>query len=323
MPRSELKKQELEDWKAEKKFPMQDKMWKKLETNGENFKDMRKKMSAFFAEAERNKKTLHKYVHKQGFRHLYVIRNTINNADFFVKYQKRFEYFLRKAIGIVAVMRLAVDPFPILLMDNEMVYRCFPSITEPYTEDFIDKYIELETIEAYKQTEFYQSYANSLIVNEKKKQATFDVTNNQYINLDEIDTIVAQRNLLSWNDRCAVSLVLAYPMISKIYSSSNRLFPYFTSIKSKREDLSYSFSDFDTFANAEHKLNQPYGEAFISVFCIGSDNYFIEHNKHLSVNDIILLSRIVAQLNEKAILGEKEMSELFAQAKEANKDKMN
>jgi len=311
----ELKKQELSAWKTENKFPMQAAMLEKLTTDGKSFKDMREKMSAFFEDAKASSKALNKFVHKQGLRHFYVARNTVTKADFFVKYQKQFEHFLQKGIGIVSVMRLAVDPFPILLMDEEIVYRCFDSITEPYTEDFINKYIDPQTIKDYKQTGFYQGYANSLLDNERKEQATFDVTNNQYINLDEIDTIVAQRNLLSWSDKCAVSLALTYPQTSKIYYSWNGMFHYFTSVKSKRKDLSYSSSDFDSFVKAEHNLNQPYGEAFISVFCIGSDNYFIEHNNQLNPNDIVSLSQVVAQLNESAIAGEKEMNELFDAAK--------
>jgi hypothetical protein len=296
-----LKKQNLMAWKAENDFPMQGHMLKKLIVNGKNFKDMRDKMSVFFDAAEKNKKALQKYVHKQGLRHFYVARSSLKN-DFFVKYMKQFEYFLQKAIGIVAVMRLAVDPFPILLMDKEVIYRCFDSITEPYTEDFVNKYINPETIEAYKQTTLYQSHANELLANERKEQATFDVTNNRYINLDEIDTIFAQRRLLSWSDRCAVTLVFTYPQASKIYFSGDSYSPYFTPIKSNRKDLSYSSVNFDNFAKAKHKLNQLYGEAFISVFRIGSEYCFIEHNNQLTANDIVSLSRTVVIINEKGII---------------------
>ena len=58
-------------------------------------------------------------------------------------------------MGIVAIMRLAIDPFPILLMDEEILYRCFDSITDPYSEKFVDTYIGETIVDEYKKTRFY------------------------------------------------------------------------------------------------------------------------------------------------------------------------
>ena len=38
-------------------------------------------------------------------------------------------------------MRLAIDAFPVLLMDKNILYRCFDSLTEPYSEEFVNEYI--------------------------------------------------------------------------------------------------------------------------------------------------------------------------------------
>ena len=46
--------------------------------------------------------------------------------------------FLEKTIGIIAVMRLAIDPYPVLLMDEEILLRCFDSMTEAYKNEFVE-----------------------------------------------------------------------------------------------------------------------------------------------------------------------------------------
>lgn len=93
-------------------------------------------------EAKNLSASLNKYVHKQGLQHFYISRNhSLNhnkNQDVFIK---NFQYYLEKCIGVVAVMRLAFDPFPILLMDEEILFRCFDSMTDPYSEEFVEKYI--------------------------------------------------------------------------------------------------------------------------------------------------------------------------------------
>jgi len=52
--------------------------------------------------------------------------------------------------GAIAVFRLAVDPFPLLLADEAIYNRTGQLMTEGYAEDFIEKYIGINHIEAYK-----------------------------------------------------------------------------------------------------------------------------------------------------------------------------
>ena len=310
MPK-DIKEKEFSAWKASANFPMQGQMFQALREKGTTFNDMRQKMSVFFDAIRRDKDALHKFVHKQGFQHFYVMKNQITDNSFFEKQKRKFEYYLKKAITIVAVMRLAIDPFPILLLDEEIVYRCYDPMTEPYSEEFIEKYIRSETIEAYKQTEIYNNYVNDLLSREKRLQPTFDVTNNHYINIAEVDTILSQIHLLSWTDRCAVALAFAYPKLTKIYYQWGLW--YFTNEKSKREDYSYCSSEFKALAEAEYKLNQPYKEVFISSFRIGTEDYFVEHNERLTPDDIVNLSQVTACLNKNAIAIEQEFKEVLSE----------
>lgn len=165
----EEKNKYLAAWKATEDFPIQGRMVKQLIENGDVFSDMYNKMPDFFGGAKNLSASLNKYVHKQGLQHFYISRNhSLNQNKNQSVFIKNFQYYLEKCIGVVAVMRLAFDPFPVLLMDEEILYRCFDSMTEPYSAEFVEKYIGLSTIEAYKKTELFIGTYNSFIGEEKR-----------------------------------------------------------------------------------------------------------------------------------------------------------
>lgn len=108
----------LEAWKKPSEyFPMQKQMIKQLEEYGNQIADMKDKMPDFFDDIVSISKLINKYVHKQGFRHLYVSRNhplkSYVDSTNFINF---FEYFLKKCIGIVAVMRLLLTLFHYCLL---------------------------------------------------------------------------------------------------------------------------------------------------------------------------------------------------------------
>lgn len=169
MPDEEREKY-LSAWKATDDFPMQGQMIKQLSRQGNVFADMVSKMSDFFASAKALSAELNKYVHKQGLQHFYISRNySLNRQKTLDGFIKLFENYLQRCIGVVAVMRLAIDPFPILLMDEEILHRCFDSMTEPYSEEFVEKYIGETVISQYKDTDIYIETYNSFITAEKRR----------------------------------------------------------------------------------------------------------------------------------------------------------
>lgn len=172
MPDDERESQ-LHAWKSTADFPMQGQMIKQLSQRGNVFVDMKMKMPDFFSEAKQLSAELNKYVHKQGLRHFYVSRNhPLNQNKPLDTFVQEFEVYLKKCIGVVAVMRLAIDPFPVLLMDKEILYRCFDSMTDPYSEKFVEKYIGAFTIEQYKHTTLYLETYDYLSTMEEKNEAT-------------------------------------------------------------------------------------------------------------------------------------------------------
>ncbi len=283
----------LNAWQETKDFPMQGQMIKQLSCKGSVFTDMKEKMPEFFAEAKELSANINKYVHKQGLQYFYISRNHPFNLH---KSQEpfiaTFEYYLQRCIGVVAVMRLAIDPFPILLMDKEILYRCFDSMTDPYSEKFVEKYIGITTIEKYKQTDLYSCTYDSFIGEEKKNEDVFNVVKHQYINSRKIDNIFRQLHLLNKEDAISVLLVSACEKVVKVYCEGGMLM-YFTDRNTNRKVRSWSGSDFKRFAETEDLINQPYDEAYISVFFFDNTPFFVEHNDSLSSDEVDQIAETV------------------------------
>lgn len=284
----------LSAWKATEDFPMQGQMIKQLSRHGNVFADMVSKMPDFFASAKALSAELNKYVHKQGLQYFYISRNhPINQQKPLDGFVKSFEAYLQRCIGVVAVMRLAIDPFPILLMDEEILYRCFDSMTEPYSKEFVEKYIGDTIISQYKNTDIYTGTYYSFMHDEKKKESVFNVMKHQYIDSKKMDEIFSQLHLLSKADIICVLMVAASEKVVKVYCY-NGLAMYFTDRNTNRTVMSWSGADFKAFAEAEERINQPYDEAYISTFTFDDDHFHIEHNEKLDADEVGTIIGLVA-----------------------------
>ncbi|MBC6000761.1 MULTISPECIES: teicoplanin resistance protein VanZ [Veillonella] len=293
MPEDERKRY-LDAWMETLDFPMQGKIIQELSRNGDIFVDMKDKMPVFFDNAKNLSSELNKYVHKQGIQHFYsYIPYNIYISDRAEELEVTFEKHLKQCIGIVSVMRLAIDPFPILLMDKEILYRCFDSITEPYTESFVEEYIGIDIIDCYKKTEIYTGLHDSFMQNEKKSESVFLVTNHEYIVSTMIKEILLQKHLLCKRELISVLLVSSNNKVVKVYCG-NGLLQYYTDRNTKRVKLSWSSEDFKRFSNSKKLINQVYDEAYISVLKFDNELYFIEHNEKIeqteikAINDFII-----------------------------------
>jgi len=282
----EKRQQELSKWKSEGQFPMHAKMLKFLKDKGETFRDFREKLNGYFEQLDAVKSKLNKHVHKQGFDKFYVARNhPVNRDESRERFIDEFRRNVESCIGAIAVFRLALDPFPILLNDEEMYHRTGDMIPESYTDEFIDKYIGIDHIENYKNTEIYQAHFAYFAEMEKKKDCVSNVVKHQYINLEELDEILEQKHLLSESDLKAVLICESSEKIAKVYALGG-LLQYFTNRKSSRTKMSWDSRDFDACSKSEPPLNIPYDEAFISCFVFGEQEYFLEHNETLSGEEI-------------------------------------
>jgi hypothetical protein len=298
MPDGECEKF-LNAWKETKDFPMQGQMIKQLLSKGYIISDMKEKMAGFFTSAKELSEILNKYVHKQGLCHFYVSRNhPINKIKSQDTFTNNFEIHLRRAIGVVAVMRLAIDPFPILLMDKEILYRYSDSMTDPYKEEFVEEYVGKEVVTHYKGTKIYQETYDIIMQEERKSEFVFNVVKYKYIDSQKIDEILQQFSLISKKDAISVLMVYACEKVVKTYCEGG-LLVYFTDRNTNRIVLSWSSIDFINFTKAQNLINQPYDEAYISVFQFDSDEYFVEHNEKLNTTDVTDIDTLVSELLSK------------------------
>lgn len=286
MPESD-RESYLSKWKATEDFPMQGQMLKMLSAHGDAFVDMRQQMPEFFSDAKVLSAELNKYVHKQGFQHFYVSRNhPINMNKSPERFIAEFECYFKKCAGVVAVMRLAIDPFPVLLMDEEILYRCYDSVTDPYTVDFVAEYIGQETLDTYKTTARYIGMYKFFMDLEKKNEAVFNIVKNQYIDSQSKELILSQLYLMSKTDIISALAVFACEKIVKVYLDKSLQW-YYTDRHTNRKAYSWSSATLSDFLKAENALNQAYDEAYISVFTFDEDVYLLEHNEPLDDSDVI------------------------------------
>lgn len=291
------RKEKMEEWKNTKDFPMQSQMLKQLYEYGIVISDMKEKMKSFFNDIKNVIKKINKCVHKQGLRFFYVSRNHPFNCkeddNIFIK---NYVYFLEKTIGIVAVMRLAIDPYPVLLMDEEVLLRCFDSMTEAYKIEFVEKYITDETLEGYKRTEMYINHYNRHITEEKKNYAVFNIMKYQVIDTTKRKEILSQIYLLNNVNKIATYIALISKKVIKIYTYGGFQM-YFTDRKTNRTESSWDSRDFKRFEESNKKFNQTYDKVYISVFSynIGDnkqESFFVEHNEWLNNYDINLIRKL-------------------------------
>lgn len=292
LPKEE-KQKKFESWKKQKRFPMNNEMLKFLESNEDIYSDVFDNMSDFFSVINKTKRTLNKSVHKQGYEYFYVARNhPINGDKDYSIYIKKFIEVLYICIGAVAILRLTIDPMPVLLMDDDIFYRTGDTMTTPFSEIFVKKYIGLKNIEKYKLTEVYQNHYDYIIQEERKYESVANVVKHQYIDKMRINEILEQSHLLNKHDLSAVVFSSKSDKISKVYHLGGLLM-YFTNVDSRRTKMEWSGFVFKEISEKENPINCDFDEAYISYFVIDDDlDIYIEHNEPFEESEIEILSSI-------------------------------
>lgn len=288
----------LKNWKELRNFPMQSQMLKHLKEYGNIYRDIKEQMSNFFTELFDISQKLNKKVHKQGLRNFYVSRNhPISFKDRSSEiYLKEFEYFLKKCIMVVAIMRLSIDPFPLLLADAEIYLRTDDTLTEPYENDFIEEYIGKENIECYKHTQIYKSYYDYFMQKEKKFQSVANIVKFQYIDSDKEKEIFSQLHLLREFDLIAVKLIFLNEKIYKIYTYNGLLF-YYTNRMNERDGIGFDSRIFLEFKKLDYMFNIPYNKSYISIIKIKKDEWFMEHRNKFDETEISRLKELEKEFN--------------------------
>lgn len=295
------RKKNLQKWQKEEWFPLQNQMLKELDRRNSAFKDISNNMPNFLKQLELTKKRLNKYVHKQGFDKYYVSRNNPfrkNNFDK-EKLASDFEEMLKMAISTIAIFRLAVDPLPILLIDDIIANRIPDIITEPYTDEFVLKYIGTHNFEDFKRTELYITVKNDILKREERKPAIVNILRDSYIDRSQIKEIAAQIHLLSINDKAAVLFTLLSNKIATIRCTGGWSH-YFTDISTVRERKSWGTDELKYFDNGKsNQFNLKYDEAYLSCILVSTEKYYLEHNEPFTDSEIQMLKENADAFNKK------------------------
>ena len=299
------------------------KMAKYLQKHEPVFKELKTKMSAFFENIRDAQKKTNKYVHKQGYSSFYTTQryswSDHREDKVYLNIVSDFEEILNVAIGAVAMYRLAIDPLPIILMDEELMMRSGDFLTRPYSEEFVNKYIGLENIELYKQTEIYQNYKEYLLSQEKQNEAVFDIIHWQIIDRKKFEDISSQMHLLSFMDRLAVVIIMSSTKISQVYIEG--CFHYTSDVKATHLDTVIGTSYYeDFFANrGNNNFNVPFKDgSYISRIKICDKFSYIETNTLLDDSEIAILNYIAKIFEESYIKQEKEFMQWFEEHKQNN-----
>lgn len=281
------KEEKLKAWKNIEWFPMRNKMLEYLENNGEIFVDFKEKMNDYFEYSKGYIEKINKYVHKQGTDKLYTIKkwydhqNKLDDEYYFNKFEK----YLKFTIGHIAIMRLSIDPFPIILMDEKLYLKTIDTITEPYSQEFIDKYIDKKYIEKYKETELYKGYESYF---EKMEEQSIEISNiikEFFVDISKYNEILKQFHLLNNHQQIIVEIFKISCKISNIYFNGCPI-SYFSNTQSKKKTFNYSSNKFKEFSKSNYKINMKYENVYMSVFTIENDEYFLEHNEILNEIEI-------------------------------------
>ena len=279
-------------------------MSRELKKKETAFKDIVEKMPKFFENIRNAQISINKYVHKQGTSSFYSIRNN----PFLLEQKeiaegqtlKDFEDFLKVCIGAVAVYRLSIDALPVVLIDEDMLYRSGDLITIPYSEEFVEKYIGKDNIEAFKTTQIYKDFCAFLKENEKQNEAVFDLIHYNYYDRNRKDDYESQLHLCSFTDRIVMCLCTVSDKITQVFVGFHW---YHTDTKSKNNNKfmgigSLYFEKF--FSNTKNDFNQCFQNVFLSRCLINGNYTYFEHNEKLTENEMECVNLIATQLTELA-----------------------
>ena len=281
------------EWSNLDRFPIQNQMIAYLENMGKEFYDIKLKLDFFFDDIKAISSKINKIIHKQSYRYFYTIRNhPINHEKYDIQeFIDQYIFYLEKTIGIVAVMRLVVDPIPVILNDYDIYSRTNNMITRQYPNDFIDKYIGSKIIEEYKKTTIYKEHYNYFMQNEQMNESTLNVVKNYYVSTFKKSDIEKQYHLMNEYELYASFLILNVKKVCKVHVFDG-IQTYYSNRKSKRKRFDFNSQTFSNFAKSRDRFNQKYDQTYISVIKIKNEDYFLEHNKKFTEQEIIELKEI-------------------------------
>lgn len=266
-------------------FPTDSKIRKRLKAAGKVYTEVRSSLAPFFDSQDERLERAQKYIHKQSYASFYgkiswrpdVVKSRSAVVDDF------FQEFLSNTIIEIALLRLCIDPYPVLLLDKDVSHKIhYQSITIPFSISMIDLIGE-ELLANYRKTDFYESHKRGYLSNEELNEATYNLINHEFYDRAEREAIVSQSHLISDNDKAAIELFDISDDLTYVYLDGG-LSWYVSSTRSVRAQIGPGRDRQDAFqrmTSTDQLANLRLDDAYVSYFSSGKARTWIEHNKKL------------------------------------------
>lgn len=292
-------KNNFDDFRRGKYGKWRGKIIQELSERGIVFKDVIEKMPNFKNNIRNLLKEINNVVHSNGRENFYCFRYHSLDKNIHYKKLELFENHFLRSMKIVAIMRLILDPLPLLITDEELYYRCPPIIIYPFSDEMLSVIGE-KSIEEFKQTDAYKSIESWILSFEKQNITVHEFLNYDFINLDKIDDIYSQKHLIPENKLKILDLCCCTTKIVEIISG-NGFYHFFTSLK--RDDYNCNILDLDKLIQINNYYNIAYDEIYVSVIKIKenikidikslNNIIYIFHEEKLDDDEIRTIKRII------------------------------
>lgn len=286
----------FEDFRQGKYNKWRSTILNELSDNGIVFKEVIDKMPNFKKDISDLLKELNNVVHSNGRENFYCFRFHTFDENIHYKKLEEFKNHFLDSIKILAIMRLIVDPLPLLLTDDEMYYRCPPIMVHPFSDKMLSV-IGQKSIDEFKKTSTYKSLENWILSFEKQNIAVNEFLNYDFINLDKIDDIYSQKHLIPENKLKILDLCCCTNKIVEIIYG-NGIYHFFTSLT--KDEYKCNILDLEELIKINEYYNISYNEIYVSVMNIGDNIEFefnnliyIFHEEKLDVNEIKCIGGII------------------------------
>lgn len=283
-----------------------------LKVGKEEFAEIKELFSDFFDRIVEEKKLMNKYVHKQGYKSLYFHYNSFNahgKPERIASLTKDFETSLHDTITAVALYRLVIDPYPILMLDEDIVTRMPDLIAESFPRSFVEKYISEEYVERYKKSGIYQGYYDYFKVLPSQNEAVYALIHWQLFERKDYNQVKEQKDLLSLHDMEAVDLFMCSLKIGSVIIDG--CISYSSETKLKDSSLAIGEAYYEEIFNGQDEYNVAYKGDYISRFRLNGSMTYIKHNDVLLKEEITGILELCDQY-----------SKLFTEANECLKEMM-
>ncbi len=269
-----------------------------LSEEGIVFKEVIDKMPNFKEEINELLDEINQVIHMSGRENLYSFRRDFDN-DFHENKFKQFENHFLTTIKILAIFRLIIDPFPLLLKEEEVYYRCPDLVTSTFSGDLLNLIGE-KTIKEFKQTKSYISVKNTILSFEKRNEYVNNLIIANYIDLNHLDEIYSQKHLINKTKLKFLDIVSCSDKIIEI-KTHNGIEWCMTS--SNTSDYPCLILDDKDLINIKEFFNIPYKDIYRSILNLEEYNHFanpsnliyIFHEKPLDNEEIDKINKVLMQ----------------------------